>query len=176
MLEEQIRAKSFAVIDNDYILTNVKWASMSSGEKHEYFISIIDKLKDNVVLKAPTDLAGHLKQLANTYSVVHGSNCFGIALFMITKSKWTLNEWVYAENLITVMNQNKYKEVTTSPLNGDVVIWYQDDAPFHAAVCLGHDLYLNKNNQMIWSPTKVVSLETIVNDFSGMEYKAYRRM
>lgn len=174
LLEEQRKSKSFAVIENDYLLTNLKWERMSKSEKHDFFISVIDKLKDNIVLSVPTDLPEYLKQIANTYSYVQGNNCFGVVLFMITKNKWILNEWVYAENLLLVMNQKNYQEITTTPISGDVVIWYQNDEPFHAAVCIGHNLYLNKNSQMIWSPTKVVPFETIANDFSDMDYKVYR--
>ena len=73
------------------------------------------------------------------------------------------------------MEEMKYIEISEAPNEGDILIWYQDKEPFHAAVCVGDNLYLNKNSQMVWSPTKLVTLESIDNDFDDMIFKVFRQ-
>lgn len=175
ILEEQIESKSYSVINNEYILTNNKWDSMSTRERHEYFNSTLKTLNDKEVLDIPDMLPNYIKEVANTYSKLSGSNCFGVVLFTITKNSWFLNEWVYAENLMWTMEEMKYIEISEEPFEGDILVWYQDNEPFHAAVCVGDNLYLNKNSQMIWSPTKLVTLKTINNDFEDMIFKVFRQ-
>lgn len=175
ILNEQIKSKSYAVVDNAYVMTNKKWEVMTSQQRHDYFISTIETLNENEVLDIRDGLPEHVKALANTYSVLSGSNCFGVVLYTITKSTWFLNEWVYAENLIWTMEHLNYTETNNQPGEGDILIWYQDDIPFHAAICVGNDLYLNKNSQMIWSPTKLVNLTIITNDFEDMQYKVFSK-
>lgn len=148
---------------------------MSSQQRHDYFISTIRTLNENEVLDIIDGIPIHVKAVANTYSVLSGSNCFGVVLYTITKSTWFLNEWVYAENLIWTMQHLNYKETNNQPGEGDILIWYQDEMQFHAAICVGNDLYLNKNSQMIWSPTKLVNLHTIINDFEDMHYKVFSK-
>lgn len=175
IFEEQVKSQSYAVINNEYILTNKKWESMSGFERKDYFKSILKSLNDNKVIDVPETLPNYIKEIANTFSKRSGSNCFGVALYTITKNTLFLEEWVYADNLIWTMNQLKYKKVNTSPKAGDILIWYHDNAPFHAAICVGDDLYLNKNSQMIWSPIKIVGLATISGDFEGMGIKVFRQ-
>ena len=74
-----------------------------------------------------------------------------------------------------MMEKMKYIEVSEYPIEGDILVWYQGEEPFHAAICIADNLYLNKNSQMIWSPTKLVTLETIDNDFDDMIFKVIRQ-
>ncbi len=127
------------------------------------------------MLEIRDDLPEHVKAIANTYSALSGSNCFGVVLYTITKNSWSLNEWVYGENLMWTMEQLNYRETNNQPNAGDILIWYQDERAFHTAICVGDDLYLNKNSQMIWSPTKLVRLATIASDFEDMNHKVFSK-
>lgn len=175
ILKEQIKFNSYAAFNDSYLLTNEKWSSMSQTARHEYFKETIEYLDENIVLDAPKNLPAHIADVTNKFQLKAGSNCFGLTLYAMTKQKWILDEWVYAENLMKTMKLFGFDTIHDAPKQGDVLIWYQDGTPEHAATCIGNDLYFNKNSQMIWSPIKIVHLETIEKDFEGMNYKLFRR-
>lgn len=175
LLDEQIHFKSDAVFDKSLIITNNRWLGIGKEKRRSYFKTMLDKMDENRVTDLNAPLPDFLKEVVNTFSMKQGSNCFGLTLYCLTGDKWALEEWVYFENLQSVMDILGFKSINDKVKPDDIVVWYEGETPSHSAYCVGENMFLNKNNQLIWSPIKLVSLEDIDADFEGMTYKVYRK-
>lgn len=82
-------------LKNKTILTSNLVDYLSHHQKAEILLFGVEEEEDNIAIQAKKNTPDHLKSVANSFSTVHGSNCFGATLFAMTKNEKYLPEWVH---------------------------------------------------------------------------------
>lgn len=161
---------------NKTILTSSLVDHMTHHEKEEILRYGVEAEEDNIVIGVKKNIPDHIKEVANSFSTVNGSNCFGSTLFAITGQEKYLPEWVHQGQFLEVLREEGYRQVSGENRLEDVIVWKDDNGMVrHACYYLGNGLYFNKSGQKIFNPWKIVSWRELDDDWGHYSYTIYRK-
>ena len=163
-------------LKNKTILTSSLVDQLTHHEIEEMLRYGVEAEEDNIVVGVRKNTPEHIKAVANSFSTVNGSNCFGAALFAVTEDEKYLPEWVNQDDFLTVLRKNGHELIHGENRKGDVMVWTDDEGTVrHACYYLGDGLYFNKNGQKIYNPWKIVSWREMSDDWGHYSYSIYRK-
>lgn len=161
---------------NKTILTSNLVDQLSHRQKAEILLSGVEEEEDDIAVRIKEKMPQHIKSVANSFSAVHGSNCFGATLFAMTKNEKYLPEWVHQKPFLAGLKNNSYKLASVEARQDDVIVWADDKGTVrHACYYLGNGLYFNKSGQKIYNPWKIVSWREMNDDWGHYGYSIYRK-
>lgn len=163
-------------LENKTILTSSLVDQMSHHEKGEILRYGVEAEADNIVIGVRKNTPDHITTVANSFSTVNGSNCFGATLFAITGDEKYLPEWVHQESFSEGLRKNGYKLTSDGNRKGDVILWADDKGTVrHACYYLGDGLYFNKSGQKIYNPWKIAGWRELNDDWDHYKHLIYRK-
>ena len=163
-------------LKNKTILTSRLVDHLTHHEKEAIHFYGVEEEADNIGVGAKRNTPAHIKAVANSFSTVNGSNCFGAALFAITEDEKYLTEWVHQDPFLAGLQKNGYEKTPGENRKGDVMVWEDDKGTVrHACYYLGNGLYFNKSGQKIYNPWKIVSWRELSDDWNHYNYLIYRK-
>lgn len=163
-------------LKNKTILTSSLVDQMSHHEKEEILRYGVEEEEDNIAVGVRKNTPDHIKAVANSFSTVNGSNCFGATLFAITEDEKYLPEWVHQDSFSEGLRKNGYKLTSGENKKGDVIVWKDDEGTVrHACYYLGNGLYFNKSGQKIYNPWKIAGWQELNDDWDHFKHVIYRK-
>lgn len=174
LIDEQQKINNPLFINNK-LITSFKWKTMNPDTKKEFFNTKIHDYQDNKSDEIHIKLPEHIESLVDTFPLYQGSNCLSTVLYVITKSRNILNQWIKGDSFLHTLRQLGYVRTDNSSTVGDVVIYFSDQAVVHAAYQIENNFYLNKNGQTIFNPYKIISKQELEYNWGKYDKYIYRQ-
>ncbi len=187
LLDEQIRLNVPTVIEHEWI-TSYMWSVLSDeGKAHtlqrwliqnevqEYESIEFDRLPDSA--KVELTRIGYDK-LVNQFPAYSGPNCFATTAGAIAEeNKHSIfNEWMHWPTFEKYLLENGYSSVNSStPHLGDVMIFFRDSNPIHAAYYLTEGFYFEKPGQDFYEPYRIGLFHKWKFDWPDSKLSLWRR-
>lgn len=161
-----------------FVLDPFVWALLLPEERHQWLIDYISA--DGSPCIAATLTESHwqtmpyptIRQLAGTFALESGANCFATTLAAITPSQAPMiaSLWLQVDEFLAGVEARGYRyqpERTAhdADLHDAVLIWYAGNAPQHACYLIQPNLVLNKNSQCWYSPRQLLTLTQLREDW-----------
>jgi hypothetical protein len=116
-----------------------------------------------------------LSPFMNSFPEANGPNCLAAAAAAATNSTVYMNQWMQTEFFMKLLKKNHYHEVDERSRQSDVIVWFHNKQPVHAAYMLNDDFAFNKHGQTIFNPWQIIRKEELLKAWDTYEYKIYRK-
>jgi len=163
-------------IDDHVVLCHAAWEAVPDQLRRQ-FLRREQLVWDDVdCLPIPDNSPEHIRAIANTFSPHEGANCLATTAYCITGEDWMCRLWMFQSEFRMLIAQHGYRPVSTEILEaGDLVTFETDGVIVHAAYCVGHDRFLNKNGQSRFNPIRIIDWSRLNADWHESACVTYRR-
>lgn len=163
------------IADEHIVLCHASWDRLPESTRRMLLLHEQRRWDDIECLPVPPDIPPHIRIIANTFGHVEGSNCLGTTAYCITGEAWMREFWMFQPAFLDIITRHGYSPIAVAiPEPGDVVTFTSDEILVHAAYCLDHDRFLNKNGQSSFNPVRVVDRAGLTADWPDAITTIYR--
>lgn len=167
-----------AALSGDRVaLDHALWMSLSEAAKLSILKTELPEWDTDTTFPIPINTPAHIAGIANSFVHLEGVNCLSVTAFAITGNRGDLEQWMFAEVFVEVLDHANYIPVGAVALQrNDVLVFRDGDGNIvHAAFALASDRILNKNGQTTFNPIAIVDLVTLKHDWANCAAEIYRR-
>ncbi len=181
----QIESRCISVSGKRYLVLDAKiWRLFPSDLRRQWLIDFITAdtqlncLSSEYAAKCSNRM---VQQLAGTFAVTSGPNCFSTTLAAITQDETTAqviaNFWLHQEPFFQGLERRGYHlrtdlSVSMLELCDAVLVWHDAQGQAqHACYLADHGLVLNKNSQTWASPRQLLRLQPVLDDWQSYDYE-----
>jgi hypothetical protein len=156
------------VVEDQVVLGQAVWASLPPAVQHRVLLAEQRRCDEVDCYPVPDDAPPHVRAIANTFSPHEGTNCFAITAYGANADPDLLATWLTVSP-IEIVAPLGYRQVPdVEPIADDIVIFEMEGKVIHAAWCVGHDRFLNKNAQSRFAPIRIVDWKML--DAEWLDY------
>lgn len=173
LLNEQRRNHN-GMMFKDNLVTIDFWNRMAETWQHEMITKFDDPL-------SKVDLMDHIPekiiQYHNRIPDNHGPNCYAAVIYCITDNREIINEWMFSDTFIKLLERNDYRVVEDIQMKtGDVICFYDSQQILqHACYMVSDTLCFNKHGQTFNDFWAIDSVAKIITEWPNMTLKIYRK-
>lgn len=165
----------YAVKDR-VVLCHAAWNAVPDEMRYQVLIKEQLLWDDVDCLQVSDDSPEHIRAIANTFGQHEGANCLATVAYCVTGEEWMRGLWMFQSAFRNLIAQHDYRPVpVVSPAAGDLVTFEVDGVIVHAAYCVSHDRFLNKNGQSRFNPIRIVDWARLNAEWHEATCVAYRR-
>ena len=163
------------IVDAHIVLCHAVWDRLSDSTRRTLLLHEQRRWDDIECFPVPPGIPPHIRSIANTFGHMEGSNCLGTTAYCITGELWMRNFWMFQPAFLDIITRHGYVPIAVSaPEPGDVVTFTSDGTLVHAAYCLDHERFLNKNGHSSFNPFCIVDWTRLIADWPDMITTVYR--
>ena len=167
------------VVANQVVLGQAVWASLPTAIQHRALLAEQRRQDDVDCYPVPDGAPRHVQAIANTFSPHEGTNCFAITAYGANADSHLLATWLTVSPIEIVAPLGYRQVLDVEPMADDIVIFEIEGKVIHAAWCVEHDRFLNKNAQSRFAPIRIVDWKMLdadwLADWPDTTWKIYRR-
>lgn len=163
--------------DDRVALDHALWISLSESTKMSILKTELPEWDLDTTFPIPESSPAHIAGIANTFVHLEGVNCLSVTAFAITGNRGDLEQWMFPEVFVEVLDHAGFMPVEAGALQpNDALVFRDIDGNIaHAAFALASDRLLNKNGQTSFNPIAITDLETLKHDWANYAPEIYRR-
>lgn len=162
--------------ENVFVIQAYIWSELPFQVKRDAIQAYAQLWDSWTCFEVPQKTPAHIKEYANKFSTVSGSNCLSATLFAITEQEWIIHEWVHPHTFVIGLKKANYFLTNEEVMEGDVITWSGNDGVIqHATYHLGDNLFFNKNGQTFFNPWKITHFEQLNEEWGQYKMNVYRR-
>ncbi|TKD71306.1 hypothetical protein [Pseudalkalibacillus hwajinpoensis] len=118
--------------------------------------------------------------LMNVFIGSNGPNCFSAALCNLEQNEHRKNhltkKWVQQDEFLEALETYNYSPTkSTNVTSHDVLVWFTENQPVHAAFAINKELLVNKNGQTMFHPYQCLSINNVISEWRASRLVIYKK-
>jgi len=154
------------------VLTAEIWQNFP---QEKVLLGLAQDWDDGLCLEIPPNAPQYIKAFANKYAYKSGANCLATSIYAITGEEEIIHQWLHQEEFLAKLASNNYEETSkTAHEKGDILVGKNSNGAIaHAAYCLEEDCFFNKDGQYFFNPWKLISWQTLQEEWEDLSWIVY---